>query len=226
MERKVNNIYRRESLILGLEMPCDCGCKQVNEPTLVDLQFANREHRWAEMRKLERDFFAALIDTVTWYEQEALEIFGLPKIDVVRESFLRDIDSRGTVSITSDQAARYREMLSRWQLELIGDKKLMAKQNEDEDEAIYQYYMLTAFAIGLKRHKRTILRNAPAELAAYLERMDIVPDIDNLYLQGVIKKGLTRVKTKLALDYRDEVLTGLRRMAREGLNPLEIGRFL
>jgi hypothetical protein len=228
--RKISTYLRTESLTLGLEPPEHehCGCtKELQAPTLVELDLASRKHRWPEMRKLEVDFFNALIDCVTWYEQEALNIFGLPNLEQVREAVISgDEGDAGKFEITSAQVKKYKAMLSDWQYELIADRQLKQDETEDEQEAIYNYYLLTAFAIGLKRSRKQILAAAPEGIAPYLENIAIQPDYRNAYLQAIRRDGMNRVKTKLALSYRDGVLSWLRIMAREGHNPLYIAKWL
>lgn len=230
--KKINTTYRFECLTLGLETPLEhsinCGCKQLEAPTLVELDLASRKHRFHEMRKLEVDFFNGMMDLVTWYEDEALNIFNLPKIEVVRAAMLTGEDQYpGKVEITREQAAKYRDMLSRWQLELIGDKKILkSDDSEDVQSAVYNYNMFGAYAIGLDRTKKMALKNLPQDIAQFVDRINIPPDWNNKYLQAAIKDGTKRVKTKLAQDYRDGVLSWLRIMAREGHNPLYIARWL
>jgi len=116
-------------------------------------------------------------------------------------------------------------MLSNWQLDLIGDRDLQ-KQDEDEQEAVYNWYMLQLFAVGLVRNRKRGLQNVPDDLRSLVEAVTILPDAKNEYLMAVKRDGMKRVKTKLALDYRDGVLSHLRIMAREGHNPLYIARWL
>jgi len=66
----------------------------------------------------------------------------------------------------------------------------------------------------------------PQDIAQFVDRINIPPDWNNKYLQGVVKEGMKRVKTKLAQDYRDGVLSWMRIMAREGHNPLYIAKWL
>jgi len=225
----MSDYLRKESLLLGLEPPVDhaltCGCKS-GSPTLADLELQASEHPSKKVRDLEVQFFNAMFDLVNNYEIEALEIFGLPDIETVREANITgDTDYPGEVTITTQQAARYRAMLSNWQLDLIGDRDLQ-KQDEDEQEAVYNWYMLQLFAVGLARSRKYGLQNVPDELRSLVEAVTILPDAKNEYLMAVKRDGMKRVKTKLALDYRDGVLSHLRIMAREGHNPLYIARWL
>ena len=114
----------------------------------------------------------------------------------------------GTFEITNKQATLYRKMLSDWQYKVIADRKLLKQDDqEDEQEAVYNYYMLAAFAIGLQHNREYGIENASPELIEYLQTITIPPDYNNKYLQGVIRDGMKRVKTKLAKDYRDGVLS-------------------
>jgi len=230
---KLNLKHRNESIMLGLEPPHEhsllCGCvdhKQASDtPTLMELDLAAREHRWPEMRNLEVDFFNAFMDQVTEHEEKAIEIFKLPQIEIIRESIITgDQEYPGQFEISTNQTREYKKILSQWQEQLIGNTEL--KKQIEEDESIYPYYMLSAYSIGIKNTKRQALRNAPQDLKPILEAIEIPPDANNLYLKGVKSEGLKRIKTKLADDYRDGVLSWLRIMAREGRNPLYVARWL
>ena len=227
-------MFRKESIILGLEPPgehaifCGCGHCKSDSPTLAELSLASSAHPWKEVRELQADFFNATIDLVSKYEQQALDIFGMPKIETVREAAITgDTDYAGTFTITPQQSGRYRKMLSEWQYELIADKELL-KQDEQEDEqsAVYNWYMLQAFVIGLNRTKKQALLNIPADLKPYIEAINIVPDANNRYLQAVKRDGLKRIKIKLSKTQKDYVLSQLRIMAREGHNPLYAARWM
>jgi len=226
--------YRKESLLLGLIPPedhsllCGCGECKSNAPSLVELELSASQHPYKPFREMQFKFFDALINLVTQYEEEALEIFELPKIETVRQSVITgNSDAKGKFKITASQTREYKEMLSDWQHDLTADATLI-KQDEEEDEqtAVMNWYLLLAFTIGLKRVKSQTIRNAPDDLKDLLANIDIAPELNNLYLQNIRKDALKRVKIKIADNQRDFVLKKLRQMSTEGRNPLYTARQL
>lgn len=230
MPYSINTYLRKESITLGLEPPhdqCECAvCKQASDtPTLLELDLAARKHRWAEMRKLEVNFFNAFMDQVTEYEEKSLEIFDLPDINVIRESIITgNSDYPGVFTVDNDEIKRYKKILSDWQEQLIGDRTI--EKQIEEEESIYAYYMFVAYTIGLENTKDLAWQNASEAIRPFIDEFTIPPDANNEYLKAVKANGLKRIKTKMAEDYKDGVISWLKIMAREGHNPLYVGRWL
>ena len=228
----MNGYLRKESLQIGLEPPEEhklfCGCAEckADSPSLTELSLSSSQHPYKPMRDLQKSFFNALIDLVTKYEEEALDIFELPGIERVREAVITgNTDHAGIFTLSRSQRKQYKNMLSEWQYDLIADKALNKQDaQEDEQSAVYNWHLLLAFTIGLKRVKSQALRNIPEDLRALVENIDIAPDINNTYLQAIKKDGLKRIKTKLSQKQRDFVLEQLQQMAKEGRNPLYVAR--
>jgi len=205
----MSDYLRKESLLLGLEPPVDhaltCGCShcKADSPTLAELELQASQHPSKKVRDLQARFFNAMIDLVSVYEQEALSIFKMPDIETVREAYITgDTEYPGTFSISAQQAQRYRKMLSEWQYDLIADEDLLKQDTkEDEQSAVYNWYMLQLFAVGLVRNRKRGLQNVPDDLRSLVEAITILPDAKNEYLMAVKRDGMKRVKTKLALDY-------------------------
>ena len=228
----VNTYLRDESIALGLEPPeqhaLTCSHYKAVSPTLAELELQASQHPSKKVRDLQTRFFNAMIDLVSVYEQEALSIFKMPDIETVREAYITgDTEYPGTFSISAQQAQRYRKMLSEWQYDLIADEDLLKQDTkEDEQSAVYNWYMLQLFAVGLVRNKKRGLINVPEDLRPFVENINIMPDTNNEYLKAIKRDGLKRIKIKLSKDQRDYVLSQLRIMAREGHNPLYVAKWM
>jgi len=234
MSFELNQNYRTASLILGLEPPIDIICPlcgknhdhKVDSPSLVELQLQASVSKDKNIRKMQIEYFNALIDRVTLYEQYALETFKLPKIDFVREAIINDItEYPGTVEITTSMEKEFDEHLRDWQYDLVADREF-AKQDQDEDEqeAIYNYYALLFFTYALERARKRGILTAPKDLINFVENVRPLPNAQNAYLRAVKKNGLKRIKIKI--KNKRGVKKILKQMAKEGKNPLEIGRML
>lgn len=192
------------------------------------MELASRPHRWPEMRKLQAKFFDGLLHKVTETETEVLKILGLPSIADVRHYELTDTEaeSKDKFTLSEKQETAYKKIIKHWAEEILGSKAARKKQVE-EDEAIYNYYMLSAFAIGAEKTLEQVLREAPKWMDRdKLRRLYQAASLDNRYLKAVIEQGGTRIKTKLAKDYITDVLRELRIMASNGENPNVTGRWL
>jgi hypothetical protein len=164
---------------------------------------------------------------VTEHETEALKILGLPSIDRVRHMTLADSepDSKDKFTLNDSQVSAYKKDIKHWAEELIGTKA--AKKEVTEEEAIYDYYMLSAFSISAQKTLEDAIRNAPDWMDKdKLRSVFQGASLKNKYLRSVIDEGGVRIKTKLAKDYINEVLKQLRVMAIDGENPNIVGRWL
>ena len=224
----LTDILRKASIVQGFQNIEDhdsvCQCKQ---PSLHELELSSRPHRWPEMRKLQAKFFDGLLHKVTEREIDALKILGLPDINKIRHAELTDAEQSGSDKFTlnESQEAAYKKNIKQWAEELLGTA--VVRKQIEEDEAVYNYYMLGAFAVGAERTLEDTLRAAPDWMDKNkLRRLFQAASLKNKYLAAIIKEGGIRIKTRLAKDYINDALKQLRRMASEGTGPMTAGRWM
>ena len=214
---------REKSIRDGLTIPADqlnpnimaCGhyCKQ---PGLHELELSARPHRWPEMRKLQKEFFNAIMKQVTEAEEQALEIFGMPDIDTVRNTFKKAASDPFTYN-----PAQMRSLGSVVD-ELIED---LVGRGFDPN-AVYNHYELRSFAIGTQKTLDDILKNNPEIPENIILANEIVPTLENRYLREVLKSGGDRITTHLATENLPAVKKILRQMARENKTVIDAARAL
>jgi len=219
--------WRVLSITDGLNIPDEeanptgglCGCK-AETPTLHELQLMSTPHRWKEMREHERAFFKECLDKVTEYEKDLLAILNLPSINEVRKAVLWDY----IVKQNESEAWRYRDgydsdinaVYQEWTDDLV---------NTSEGKAIYHFQILSAFAVGVQKTRQQLLRTASPELRDVAETFSVHPSINNDYLKPVVKNGVQRAKDNQIKNLK-AVKKGLKKMAKEGRNPIEVARWL
>ncbi len=204
-----------------------CTCKK---PSLHEMELATHQHRWPEMRKIQKDAFNSYMDFVTEYEIDILRLFKLPEIDDIRKASLGvPIDSDGTFSINDGQIKQYKRLINNWAVDILG-KKLFDKakiKEVDDLEGTYPFYEAMAFNLTAQKTLENALRTAPDWMDKdKLRALIQLASTQDEYYNGVLTEGGTRIKTQLALNHLKEVIAALKEMAKTGTNPLEVGRWL
>jgi hypothetical protein len=229
---RVDEIARKVSIAKGLEIPPGmesktfewCGHKGTT-PNWHELELASRKHRWPKVRKLQVDFFRAFMEEVTEIEIEVLRLLNLPDINEVRRAEFQDeTEGSGRFRFTDRMSKELGKLFKKWREEVLGTEG--AKQVEPM-EAIYPYYMLSAFSIGADKTYNDVLKDLPGYLdPEQLEAARLSATMENPYLRGVFEEGGKRIKTELGRKHIARVNTELVFMASEGTNPIEVGRWL
>jgi len=210
---------------------------KVDAPSIVELELSSRTHRWKEIRSLMTDFFNATMQLVTDAEVDILQALNLPSIEEVRSSVVTGNvpDDETKWQFTQNMARDYRDILERWQYRFIGDPVIQEIKQVDEGEteeearrnSVYTFYLLAAVGAATPAFKKLFKRRLPDEMPADLvDNVDIMPTLDNPYLSAIQREGMKRVKRKFSRSSYDKAMRQLERMAREGRNPLEVGRWI
>jgi len=206
---------------------------KVDAPSITELELSARPHRWASMRKLQSDFFKNSIQLVTDAEENILEVLDLPDIDRIRRAeLLNDTTEEGkNWDYTYDMKVKYRKAIEEWQFRFLGDPVLQKQPDVDyedsQKQAVYTFHMLSAVGVGAKNYSRIFKKNLPSGIdPALIDNIQILPTLDNPYLQALHRNGLLRVKRKYATKYYDWAHLQLERMAYTGTNPVQVGRWI
>lgn len=211
------DLFRKMSITQGLKLTTQ---------NQHEFEVAARPHMQPGMRKLQKEYFSALVAEVTEEEVDILNVLNLPNIETVRKSVLQDDaePGSGTFTMTSKKGRELDRIFYEWAEELVGTKAMKAVEPM---EAIYPFYELQAFSLGLK----DTMADAKKALPDYVdpEKMfarRVNPVVENVYLKSVIRDGTKRIKEKLSPKAIREIKIALRRMAKEGLSPIEVARWI
>jgi len=220
------NILRRYSILRGLEIPDgegDCGCK-VEAPALHELELMSRPHRWPEMRDVQRDYFNALLDKVTKFEVEMLRLLKLPDIDTVRGATDEDEDeATGTFIYTAEMQKGLRKIFKEWKEELLGTDNI---KRTETNEAVYPFYTLTAYSVGLNKTAQQTVRALPE----FVDPKEVLanrplPNLTNQAIARIYKQGNKRVIEKLNQNFTLLNRDILRELTGDA-HPLKVARLL
>ncbi len=234
---KCENMLRYFSVMKGIENAPDDLHKHTTEkvarPSPHELELASRQDRSPKRRRLMAEFFREVATQVTQFEKDALKIFGLPDIDKVRAAAVTgDIpDDEKPWAFPDGVLADYKRRVVELGIDLLGDdlyEKAKALDEYAGIEGIVPYQEFNAFAIGIDETYEQLLRKVdPGSLdESRLRRERARATKVNPYYKAVVSDGAKRVKTRLALSYMDDVITALKRMAKDGKGPIAAGHAL
>lgn len=195
-------------------------CLKQTGPTAAELYLASLPHRWKEMRDLQKQFFMSFADQVTEMEIQILDRLGLPDIDTIRKD--ADQKQTGTWELTTIKENGYKDAVAEFEEDILGDNDDPADYDQGDSLPIIQYFALLAMGVGIKKNLRDIRRILPEGI----NPREVFPKINNEYLKAMIRDGGKRIKTQLAKKHMKKVLKQLRRMAKEGTYPLDVGRYI
>jgi hypothetical protein len=213
------------------ESACLFGCcghnhAKAETASTIELSLASRPHRWKEMRKLQKEFFLALLDKVLEYQDDILSLFNLPSIEIIRNSFKEDVEIPGIFELKTGQVKGYERILNEWQNDIIG-QDFTVKEITPDQVPIYDFYELGAYGIGIEKTMQAIIDNLPEGVnPTIITNTQIVPDVENFYYKEMKKNGLRRVKKKFKNKYYKFALKQLKKMAKEGASLIDVGRFI
>jgi len=192
-----------------------CGHK-TSTPSLHELELATHAHRWEQIDDIQKNWVRAYMQEVTDVEEELLRDLNLPSITAIRYSVLNQSDN----DVSGGNPFKYYKLMEdsidgifkEWEHELIGGGQV------EKANAIYQYWLLQVFSVGIYNTQKQIrrVRKDPNDGVR----------LENTYLRAIAADGTKRIKTRLGKYYRPELMKALKRMAKEGRNPFEIGRWL
>lgn len=237
-----SNSICRGFVIPETEAKCECGCEDYgltdsykalieksDTPTLVELNLARQPHRWLEVRKIMRSFLTSILKEVTAFEETLLDMLELPDIDSIRE----EVTGKNSGDRRQETGDRRQKAEVRFDIGEEEIKRILAVFSQAlvgtdgkvtiDDAPIFAIHQQQAFATGL-----TKTRNLIQELLGDTFTLPdaIVPDWNNLYLDKIRKESLKRVRNKIGVQYKKEILEILQQGAEQGLNPLRIGSLL
>jgi len=222
-------LLRLQSINLGLDYKCPCGCTDLygwkaDSPGLHELELAQRPHIVPAIGKIQKETFKAYMNQVTTHEVEWLKVLNLPSIEAVRRAELNDDDGSGTWEYSGTMDAKLQQVFYDWREALVGTKNA---KGVDEISAVYPFYQLEAFAIGVDKTLQEALDSLPGALTGdALRAAKVEVSLQNPYLAAVNREGTKRITTELGRANVKKVLLALRRMAREGTSPIEVARWM
>lgn len=187
---------RQKSLLQGL----------TKAPSIVELELAAKKHRWKEMRNIQKNLFKSFAEQITAHETDILKDLKLPSIDEIRQAELEDAEETGRYRLVPDMETKIEKEFIEWQKELVGTDR----------DLPFNYYMLNAFALGLRKTKEQVDKQKAAD--------DV--SLDNEYLRQILINGGDRIKAELSLKHIKKIIEKLEQMARDGENPMRVGRWL
>ncbi|MDD2869665.1 Hint domain-containing protein [Neomegalonema sp.] len=218
--------FRKLSIAKGLTVPDSCGCvicKGTREPA-QELRLASLPAQWPEMRKLEKEFFNALMMEVTEHEKEILRVLKLPTIDTVREYYLTDKeDESKPFEYSQTMTALLARVFFKWREDILGTKsaKVVA-----ESEAVFPFYMLDAFSMGYDKNFDKLLDALPdyVDPDEFEKKKKRVINLNNKYLMNAVKAGGLRIKTELGKEHLKDIIAELKDMAKNGTGSMTVAR--
>jgi len=186
------NTLRSKSIKQGLIIPedqlfCSCGCAKA--ATIEEMRLISKPHRWPEMNKHMRDFFAELMLLVTKYERKMLTILNLPDINSVRIGYKKQFEP---FVYSSLQEAELMQMTNEWLAELLGAAS--------DPTTVYNNAQLRSYTIGQNRTVGAVVSVLPKDMQDIIDTTMRPPTLDDSYLQAVIRTSGERIKTELAID--------------------------
>ncbi len=218
---------------------CGCDDHRLKSSSVIEQQLAGRKHRWREMQKLQVDFFKAFAEKVTEYEKDILTLLKLPDINAIRESVSNDtVDESGSFEFTTSMQNGLDRIFDQWKKDLVGnldvsDGKIITPKSivlaggftkADAEMSIVEWFILNAFTIGFNRAKKMALAVAPEHMLEYLQT--IIMALDNDYFRAMLQTAVQRISAPLTIAKRKELAVLLKQMAKDGLYPMQVGRFI
>ncbi len=225
------NFWRKMSILQGLENAGDnpCVCKQVTE-NYHEVELSGRPHRYADVRKVQQNFFNALMAEDTEIEKDWITLLKLPSIDVLRKDSIHGTEEDNTplFKFTKEMRKGLSALFKKWRVEVLGSKlEKESKQEVEPESAIYPFNMLTGFAVGVKNTNQYMRRTFTDAQIRMLEALGQVQiDLKNRYLNAVIQEGGKRITAELGTKHLSEIYEFLRTGVEEGKSTLEVGRWM
>ena len=231
-----------KSILLGLIPPNEESEKyfknlklvinKVLTPSELELALAGKKHRWKDNQELQADWFKTTAGNLIQFENDYLQIFELPTLDEVIESLKPEFEEPKLPEwkFKKKKWERYKNAVRDFHEDYLGTRKITSKAINLADLPSYQSYMLRSFGIGILHTIKDIISNLPdditkEEIAAIISTQ-IMPKLDDAYLQSLIKEGGERISAEFSKTYIKEIRRSLIKMGRERKSPYQIARYL
>lgn len=242
------------SIMTGLIPPNDECCHLhliegvAKPPSLAETDLARRPHIWKEINSLETKFFNDTAEILAESIQDIYSLLKLPSIAEVRRSIRTGEipDKQKKFQFPESSQIAYNRIWQDFQQSYIGDKELaldlIVKSQVDydiEDMPTYKYYLYNAYSVGLSKTLAQIKKALMsflsgmglkgAELKKAFEKLlskQVIPDVNSAYFQSLLKLGMDRVKSKIALANIGKVKQILLEMLGQGKGTMDVARYL
>jgi len=236
------------SIIKGLLPPLDeaqnlyekyyknCGCNKehsgfkVDNPIRLEHYLASRQHRNAQVRKYMNEFFLTIQEGVTSLEKELLYILNLPDIETTRNFVLGAAEKpnlRKKFEINKNQINAIKEEIKETQNYFIGNKNIKQTDIEEEENPVYQFYMLLFFGIWTRKQVMEFIRLGNSGLSEEQLRNTIVsPNLKNKFISAVINRGIKSITNMIGNPKYEFIINGLKRHAKAGSHPFDVAKWI
>ncbi len=242
------------SILSGLIPPIhDCNLHKYNDailnvakpPKIQETDLANRPHAWAEINKLEQQWFADTYELLMSSMEDIHRLLKLPSIEETRESIRTGElpKKQKKFEFTDEMSLKYDRIWQDFQESYIGDRELdiysISNAYGAGDDPMFSYYTFQGFSAGLSRSDADIKKKLMAQLRAMGLKGDqlkkafddiwakkVQPEFHNEFYQRSLDAGQTRVKWKIAQENITKAKRILREMLGEGKGTMDVARYL
>ena len=218
----------------------------VTRPAKIqETDLANRPHAWAEINKLEQDWFADTYELLMATIDDIHRLLKLPSIEETRESIRTgNLPKRQKkFKFTDEMNLKYDRIWQDFQESYIGDRELdvysVSNAYGAGDDPMFSYYTFQGFSAGLSRADADLKKKLMAQLRAMglkgeelkkaFDRIwaeKVQPEFHNEFYQSSLDAGMTRVKSEIALNNLAKVKRILSEMLGEGKGTMDVARYL
>jgi len=196
---------------------------KVSTQSLIEAELATHQHRWPEMRELQRKFFDNVADLIIKAEVDLLKLFKLPSFDDITDRILNDEDdpeNAAVFKIDDNMLKGLKRIVTELNFAITGKEKLEKNIKSIMDMPFLTYFMFNAFTLSERQALKNIIDpNAVNQTA-------LAAQLENNYLQGMIRDGGNRISTELALQNFEAVRAELVNIARSERSVWSAARYL
>lgn len=195
---------------------CHDHYRKVASPSMLEIELANKKHRWKEIKKIQEKLFWAFKREVEKYERDAMKLFKLPSYDeIIREEIGQYITIQNRpFSVSESQLISYRRLIAEWQDALIGTSKLLETEDQNKSKVIERDFFTSAIVDQYFSDFKTNLINASSKRISVGGAM-VMPIFQSFLLQAFaisIKKTISSIRASLIEYY---IQNGLNQQAAE-----------
>lgn len=207
---------------------CGCHSHTAKSPAEIEIDLASKKHRWPEIQKTNERHFKAIYKKGNEYYSDALALFKLPNADIIRQAIVSGTrGSEDPFEFTPAMRAGYYRIIDQWTNDLTGKD---ANKGVDADPMLDQM-IYEQISGANEKYAKIFYDSLPDEMKAAITFQEFYHNIPpltllNHYAEAMRNNALQRVVTRLAHDYRDDVMLQLTSMAETGAYRLDVGRFL
>lgn len=205
-------------------------CCKVSTQSLIEAELATHQHRWPEMRKIQKQFYDNVADKVISAEVDILKVFNLPSFDEVTDSLLNDDPDPDLppFTVNDSQLKAFKRIVEELNTEITGNEKLEGKGIKLSTQMpLLHYFMFSSYSSAINKIIKDIISHAPEGFdPRTIEATQLVPQLENYYLQAAIRDGGNRITSELAIANFEAVKKEIIAIAKEGKSPWAAARFL